>query len=155
MIGRSDHFSDIVCPFDEKGCSRPYCHFWHSKEESVWKQQTYLGGSIPILPPTSPFMGYVGYVGNEVRQQVNGYDELYQPSNGYVGSIASTRNISENCSNKERLKRRIPSPLEPLSKPKLPAELPVEDILDPCRDLIRKDEKLDEALPKKKGNEVA
>lgn len=165
MIGRSDHFADIVCPFDEQGCSRPYCHFWHSKDDAAWNSAPYTA-SVSLVPAASTFMGYVGYLGNEASQTANGFLP-YQSANGYVGSIASTSSAAPSDTTykglvetttpvvKERLRRRIPSPVESLTKPKLPVELPVDDILDPTREKLKDDKKTEEGAPQKKRNEAA
>ncbi|VDD90975.1 unnamed protein product [Enterobius vermicularis] len=148
MIGRSEHFADIVCPFDEQGCSRPYCHFWHSKDEAVWNPGSYSASS-STTPSGSMFMGYVGYVGSEASQVVNGFVSYPATTNGYVGSIASTSSAapsetmyrglveSSPSTSKERPRKRITTPVESVSKPKLPVELAVDDILDPSRDKVK------------------
>uniref|UniRef100_A0A915PN33 Uncharacterized protein n=1 Tax=Setaria digitata TaxID=48799 RepID=A0A915PN33_9BILA len=77
MIGRSGLFADIMCPYDED-CTRPHCHFWHSKGVvTTSKSPIYLSSndasqqqqsSISLISTTSaeqPFVGYVGYVENQ------------------------------------------------------------------------------------------
>lgn len=51
------------------------------------------------------------------------------PTLGLVESSPST--------SKERPRKRITTPVESVSKPKLPVELAVDDILDPSRDKVK------------------
>ena len=45
--------------------------------------------NVTVAQPESSFSGYFGYLGNEVSQ-ISNESSTYEPSNGYVGSIAST-----------------------------------------------------------------
>lgn len=164
MIGRSGLFADIMCPFEEDGCSRPHCHFWHSKDDIAQQGSTAVAST--STGPQQQFVGYVGYVEADPTS-VGGYRaSMYAPSDpsfssynpscpteaGYVASYASsTANHISSSANAKPTKitgKRSSSPLESLSKPKVPVEIPVDEVLDPSQDIL-------EAKKKEKKNDVS
>uniref|UniRef100_F1KRW3 RNA exonuclease 1 n=1 Tax=Ascaris suum TaxID=6253 RepID=F1KRW3_ASCSU len=146
MIGRSGLFADIVCP-DDEACWRPHCHFWHSKDDPPQESTS---------SNEQPFVGYVGYVSSGELQpssaSISADSSIYAPignslltyqpigiepqPSSYIASFSGTTNGGiEQGVPKERRKRGV-SPLVELPKPRLPVDLPVDEILDPSRDAI-------------------
>ncbi|VDN06347.1 unnamed protein product [Thelazia callipaeda] len=141
MIGRSGLFTDIMCPYDDD-CSRPHCHFWHTKDDVSQQQESSL--SFLSLPHEQPFVGYVGYVEMQAAAPVY-YQSIYAPLDPVICSRTSSKSITQDSASHlnsdviyiptkiaPSTHKRTPSP--EITKPKMPVELPVNEILDPSND---------------------
>ncbi|VDN85440.1 unnamed protein product [Brugia pahangi] len=146
MIGRSGLFADIMCPYDED-CTRPHCHFWHSKDDMSQQQQQYPVPVMSTTVPEQPFVGYVGYVESqktviETTAPICN-QSIYAPLDPIVYTQPpSTSGVQHSSVTYVPTKitprpmcKRMPSPEIP--KPRMPVELSVDDILDPANDKSR------------------
>ncbi|VDO47928.1 unnamed protein product [Onchocerca flexuosa] len=149
MIGRSGLFADIMCPYDED-CTRPHCHFWHSKDDISQQHQQSSLSVISSAPPEQAFVGYVGYVENQktVTKTIMPIcsQSIYAPLDPIVytqrpSTSAVQYNASHFTSNvtyvptkisPRPMCKRMPSPEIPKSR--MPVELLVDDILNPAND---------------------
>ncbi|VDO07158.1 exonuclease family protein [Brugia malayi] len=146
MIGRSGLFADIMCPYDED-CTRPHCHFWHSKDDMSQQQQQYPVPVMSATVPEQPFVGYVGYVESQktvIETTVPICNQsIYAPLDPIVYTQPpSTSGVQHSNVTYVPTKitprpmcKRMPSPEIP--KPRMPVELSVDDILDPANDKSR------------------
>ncbi|EJW86988.1 hypothetical protein WUBG_02101 [Wuchereria bancrofti] len=146
MIGRSGLFADIMCPYDED-CTRPHCHFWHSKDDISQQQQQYPVALMSTTVPEQPFVGYVGYVESQktaIETTVPICNQsIYAPLDPVVYTQPPSTSGVQHSSvtyiptkiTPRPICKRMPSP--EISKPKMPVELSVDDILDPANDKSR------------------
>ncbi|VDK84123.1 unnamed protein product [Litomosoides sigmodontis] len=139
MIGRSGLFADIMCPYDED-CTRPHCHFWHSKDD-ISQQQQSSTSLTSIAPPEQPFVGYVGYVENQKPTTIKPVcnQSIYAPLDPVIyAQQPSTSTVQQPVAYipakiaPRQTCKRVPSP--EILKPRMPVELSVDDILDPAND---------------------
>ncbi|VBB27493.1 unnamed protein product [Acanthocheilonema viteae] len=139
MIGRSGLFADIMCPYDED-CTRPHCHFWHSKDD-ISQQQQQQQPSISLMSTAQleqPFVGYVGYVENQ--KTTTSSQSIYAPLDPVAypqqpstsGVLQSDIAYIPTKITPRPMCKRMPSP--EIIKPRMPVELLVDDILDPAND---------------------
>ncbi|CAG9534440.1 unnamed protein product [Cercopithifilaria johnstoni] len=141
MFGRSGLFADIMCPYDED-CTRPHCHFWHSKDDISQQQQQSSVSLMSSAPPDQPFVGYVGYVENQKAVITTTIPTCSQSIYAPLDPVVYTQQPSTSAVQQSSIAyiptkitprlmcKRMPSP--EILKPRMPVELLVDDILDPA-----------------------